>query len=368
MSDLHILAVVPDSNAAVKFRHIANYNPEVKFDCVTVRAEANTQVFNDWTESVHHLCLTDRWFDGSPDVEEVPNLPGLEYEHAVTSQPISMVGQYMHYTPHLPDLCEVFVEMLSVWGHGEYDAMVLWNDRCWYNEFAKQWAQERTLPVVYCERTVFPGMFIVDGTGLDSGHSDLARYQGVRAPNVDAYESWESAMTLCGVEQQRPTTVAQVCEVVRQDGIPTVFVPLQMPYDTNMVFRTGGDVIGNRSLLSWVHKHRQGQRVLVKKHPGDWFTIDEELEALCSDLGFTLCDFAIHPLLECVDEVVTINSQVALEAYMHDVPVTFLGQPSFVLEGLTGRETLQVLRWGYYVEPAGFGKRVAEIIKRGPTQ
>jgi hypothetical protein len=367
MSDLRLLAVVPDSNAAVKFRHLARYNPSTRWDCITIRDEATTQLY-DWADTVHHLCLRDRWFTDVPFAGCLPNIPELAYERAVAQLDLPLVTNFMHFPEALLDPCEVLNTMLTRWTARHYDALILWGERCWYNEVTKAWAQmwskDAPLPTVFMERTVFPGMFTVDGTGLSAGHNDLPLYRDVRM-ETDEFAAWVSGMTLTGVEQQRPTTAAEVRQLLPPGK--TIFVPLQMPFDTNMVFRAEGGVNTNEALLDWVARHRPGMRVVVKKHPGDWFTDAGRLAAKCEELGFLLVDFAIHPLLEQVQEVVTINSQVGIEAWMHGVPVKWLGEPGFKLEGVTGAEMLQVLRKGYYVVPGEFGGRVREIIKRGPV-
>jgi hypothetical protein len=365
MSDLRLLAVVRDSNAAVKFRHLARYNPDCLFDCITVRDEATTQLY-DWSRHTHHLSVKDMWFTDFPQKTDLlPDLPHLSYERAIPRLHLPLVSTFMHYTPALPDLCEVLGGMLTMWCREKYDAVVLWGEKCWYNEVAKEWAQTWSehgpLPIVYVERAAVPGMFTADGTGLSAGQSDLELYRDVRV-TPDRLARWLSSVTLTGIEQQRPTTPAEVRE--RLPLGRNIFVPLQVPFDTNMVFRTGGKAETNSELLDWVAKHYAGQRVVVKRHPSDGFTDQGRLEARCAELGFELVDFAIHPLMEQVAEVVTINSQTAVEAWMHGVKVVFLGEPAFALEGMTGAEMLQVLRWGYYVEPGGFGERVRQIIER----
>jgi hypothetical protein len=364
MSDLRLLAVVPDSNAAVKLRHIARYNPDCQWQCITVRDDAVGQLY-DWVNhfgGVHHLAIRDRWVvEGEVECGPNPYNSSLIYEAEVACLNVPMVSKFWQYSLALRDLAVVLSSMLSEWALYDYDAMVIWGERCWYNEMAKRWAHCRGLPVIFVERAAFPGMFIVDGTGLSDGCSDLEWYEGARAPEGE-FQPWLSAMTLQGIEQQRPTTPAQVREVIPIGR--TIFVPLQMPFDTNMVFRTEGGINTNEALLEWVAKHRPGQRVVVKRHPSDWFTDEARLVAKCAELGFTLVDFAVHPLLEQVQEVVTINSQTGVEAWMHGVDVTWLGKPGFMLEGLQPEEMLQVLRWGYYVEASRFGERVREILAR----
>jgi len=313
----------------------------------------------DWASWSHDLALRDRWPQPRPQGRMISDLPYLQYERACSELDLPMLHKFFWYAPQIEEMVEALVIMLQSLG-SEYDGIALWSEWCWYNEVAKQWARECGLPVIFVERATFPGMLIVDGTGLSMGRSDLSLF--ARSPmEDDEYRDWLSLATCQAIEPQRLTTPGQVAEVIRDR--PTVFVPLQMPYDTNMVFRAG-HVNTNDKLLDWVDVHRKAdEQVVVKKHPSDWFTDPARLAAKCVELGFVLVDFATHPLLEQVSEVVTINSQVGVEAWMHEVPVQFLGEPGFVLEGLSPRENIEALL-AYYIAPAAFAQQAREIIER----
>jgi len=356
---MRLLAIAADSNAAVRFRQIARCNPGMTWDCVTVREDAVGELY-DWTKRAHHLALRDRWVEATPQGEVLPDILALSYERACGALALPLNEKFLWYAPALLEMVSALRQALSAWEQQHYDALVLWSQWCWYNEVAKGWARERGIPIIYVERASFPGMLIVDGTGLAEGHSDLELYAGMTVGDED-YRNWLSLATSQAIEPQRLTTPGQVRQALK--GRRTTFVPLQMPYDTNMVFRAGA-ICTNDGLLDWVDIHRKAdEQIIVKKHPADWFTSPAALEAKCAALDFRLVDFAVHPLLEQVDHVATINSQVGIEAWMHGVPVTFLGQPSFRLAGLTPQRNIEALL-AYYIAPAQFTQRAREIIAR----
>lgn len=355
---MRLLVLVPNSSPALWLRHVARWNPDLTWDALIVRDEAVGELY-DWCETVRVLGVRDRWLGlDPPDTEAVPDLPHLQYERACCGLDLTLVGQFWHHA-HLPDMADMLRGMLERWFPGEYDAVVLWNETGWHNETAKLWAQERGLPVIFVERASFPGMLVVDGTGLREECCDLERYGETRvAPEI--MRAWLSVGTRQSIETQRVTTSGEVHRLL--GGVKTTLVPLQVPYDTNMVFRAGV-VNTNDALLEWAAANHVTEQVVVKRHPVDIFTDQERLEAKCEELGFLLTDYAVQSLLEQVDRVLTINSQVGVEAWMHEVPVTFLGRPAFRMNKHPQRN-LEVLRFGYYVEPVGFGARVREIIER----
>lgn len=361
---MRLLAIVADQSIAARVRHIAQCNPEIEWDCVTIRDDAAVQP-TEWCERVHHMALRDRWLAEEPQEPHLPEHEHLQFERAALALELPMGAQWFHYSPALVYMADTLMAVLDTFPGDTYDAMVLWGEGGWYNEVAQWWARGNGLrvngaPVVYVERGSFPGMLVVDGTGLQEGHCDLPLYERYEvAP--ETVQRWLSVATWQAIEPQRATTPGDVTRLLQ--GRETVFVPLQVPYDSNMIMRADG-VHTNHGLLEWVAEHRAGKQVIVKKHPVDLFTSNEKLVAKCQELGFGWTDYAIHPLLEQVAEVVTINSQVGVEAWMHGVEVTWLGQPAFRLASVPAWRNLEILRFGYYVEPACFAERVRAILLR----
>jgi hypothetical protein len=361
MSDLRLLAVAPGSGALVRYRHLKQSNPDTTWDCVVVREEAFHEVY-DWTDNpVVDLALTDRWpVDGEQQSIDFEGHPYLAYEQACVDLRSPLVTKTLWYSGDLPEMAMKVQEALEAFPF-DYDGLVLWNDRCWYNEAAKDWAMVHDLPVIYVERATFPGMLVVDGTGLDAGHNDLELYRHLRADDEEL-RRWLSMAILQTNEAQPETTAGVVRNVIGND--PFVFVPLQVPYDTNLIFRAG-EGGNNETLLRYAETIAQdGEKVVVKQHPRDWFTFGPYLNSVCHFFGLQLVDLGIHALLEQASKVVTYNSQVGIEAWMHGVEVEWLGEPAFVLDGLTPVENLAMLRFGYYVEPWQFGDRVRSILAR----
>ena len=164
------------------------------------------------------------------------------------------------------------------------------------------------------------------------------------------------------IASQPRTTIGMAKQAT--DNKPSVFVPLQVSVDTNMIFRTDA-IRNNYGLLEYVRTAYPDHQIIVKKHPGDGFTSDEVLMAYCDAHGMALVNMATHSLLQCVDKVVSINSQVIIEAWMHGLRPEILGQPAFDLPDEEDKDALlYTLRFAYYIEPWQFTERLKRIVGR----
>jgi len=66
--------------------------------------------------------------------------------------------------------------------------------------------------------------------------------------------------------------------------------------------------------------------VIVKPHPRD---TDPATRDWLAGLPVTICDANIHDVISAADRVVTINSAVGIEAYLHRKPVILCGRADF---------------------------------------
>jgi capsule polysaccharide export protein KpsC/LpsZ len=136
---------------------------------------------------------------------------------------------------------------------------------------------------------------------------------------------------------------------------------MQVPVDTNMIFRTE-DIHNNYGMLEYVRAKYPEHQIIVKKHPADGFTCPEKLQAYCDEHGLTLVNMATHSLLQIVDHVVSVNSQVIVEAWMHGLRPEILGQPAFDMPDEPDKEALlYTLRFSYYIEPWQLTERLKWI-------
>lgn len=369
---MKVLLVVPDSNTMDKVCWLAQYNPDIKWDVVGVAPDCRDEP-TEWADSFQ--CLNCDWKEtrsypqdwGDDDIA----LGGdnhFAYEQACSDIRSPLLGHWFHY--HKYDLLKGRADLDNyVRPKDDYDVLATWGERGWYNETVIEIAKKRGKPVCRLERATFPGMYVVDGTGLEQGRCDLQhfwdgnsfaremweKFDGRKCPSL-SLQHWLSVAPWQNIESQPRTTVGMARKWT--DDRPSVFVPLQVPVDTNMIFRASG-VCSNHQLLEYVVKNYQGYNVIVKKHPGDGFTSIEALQEYCDDRGFRLVNGATHAILQVVDEVVSINSQVIIEAWMHGLEPEILGQPAFDLpDEIDKRALLYTLRFYYYIEPWQFTNRL----------
>jgi len=358
---MRVLAVVPDGNVLDILRWTARWNPELTWDVVTIMPDALREAV-DWTERCRHLLCDYRETCSYPQ-DPVPDflpLDGLRYEAACCGINSPLIGNWFHY--HESTLDGMASLALELSDGAPCDIVVTWGERGWYNEIAANFAQIYGLPHCRLERATFPGMLVADGTGLEQGKCDLSDVHGSLWRQIrwnvagfsgisprTAFDRWLSVARWQGIEAQPRTTLGMARDIL--DGRPSVFVPLQVPVDTNMIFRTS-EVCRNYDLLQYVREKYPDHQIIVKKHPADGFTCPDKLKSYCDEWGMTLVDMDTRATLQTVDQVVSINSQVIVEAWMQGLQPEVLGQPAFDLPDEPDKEALlYTLRFSYYIEP-----------------
>ena len=369
---MKVLAVVPDGNIMDRVRWLAKWNSEIEWDVIGIGSDCAWEPV-DWVSSFKCLDVDYREVKSYPQDVDYNNDMGLcgtrdfSYELACQELRSPLLGYWFHFDKY---------EMLrgradldnTIRPRSDYDMLLTWGERGWYNETAIGIAKNSGKPVCRLERATFPGMFVADGTGLEQGRCDLAGLH-YRIHDQSCRNWMRRGKQLCdwlsvapwqAIESQPRTTLGMAAKYL--DDRPSVFVPLQVPVDTNMVFRSNVD---NWGLLEYVGVNFPNHNVLVKKHPGDQFTSDEALQSHCDERGFQLVTGASHAFLQVVDEVASINSQVIIEAWMHGLSPTILGQPAFDLPEETDKQSLlYTLRFAYFIEPWQLTDRLAWIRSR----
>ncbi len=362
---MKVLAVVPDGNVMDRVKWVAKFNPEIEWQVIGVHPNCTWEPV-EWVETFVGLDCEYRETCSYPqDDDGLGGQKCLAYESACRELRSPLLGYWFHYDKHeiLFGVAKLATELDDV----ECDMVVTWGERGWYNEVVGEWAKRRGLPWCRLERATFPGMLVADGTGLEQGKCDLEQWhhrivdQSLLSAmdRRSTMEQWLSVAPWQAIEAQPRTTLGMASKFL--DNRPSVFVPLQVPVDTNMIFRTG-EVSDNHSLLEYVADKYTGYNVLVKKHPSDGFTSDSALETYCNQKGFQLVNGATHAYLQVTNEVVSINSQVIIEAWMHGLKPEILGKPAFDLPDETDKQALlYTLRFGYYIEPWQLTERLQMI-------
>lgn len=353
---MRVLAVLSDSNILDRVADIAGYNSDITWDVIGIRDDC-TYSNTDWTHSF--VCLHD---DSRTVVEEKPEIIDIDHQYAQFEQSCLTLDEPL--LKYWFDFNKV--ELLhGIWELGirlddyDPDVVVMWGDRCWYNEVTKEWARKNGKSVCFIERASFPDMFIAESTGLEQSCSDLRKIQDIYELPLDFYD-WKMAAASQTIEPQQKTTIFELRNMIGNDDDCT-FVPLQVPYDTNMVYRT--DTINtNSKLLEYVY-NKGYDNVVVKQHPGDVFTDNDKLRMKCEEYGFKFIDASVSSILSISSGVVSINSQVIVDAWLNGVEnIEILGQPAFDNPDIECVDhKLAILRDKYFIHPHQLYERLKTI-------
>ena len=371
---MNILAVVPDNNIVDILRIYSEWNPELRWHVITIRPDA-AEESEDWMESATHLRVHDREMIDCPP-GPFPLESFCQYERACHEHRSPFIIHYLEYDSVAVEqgclmLQKQMTAMLPV------DAVVTWGERGWYNEVAIDFAETHGLSICRLERATFPGMLVADGTGLEQGRCDLEMWHRMEWPRTSKsrwnwaieacvtrkmqFDWWLSTAVWQNIEPQERTTAGMVNRFL--DDRPSIFVPMQVPFDTNLIFRANHQ--NNFTMLEYVAENYPNHRVLVKMHPADRFSDKHNVAAYCADHGWEYVMLGSHAIIDAVDKIVSINSQCIIEAWMHNTEVEILGQPAFDLPDETDKEALlYTLRFAYYIEPWQLTERLKGIVNR----
>jgi len=367
---MKVLAVVPDLTILNILRRVASYNPGIDWHVIVVRSDAADEPV-EWASACERMMIADRILIPMPPE---PPPAGVDdelfaYEVACTQMCFSVIKWYFEYDWGALRSAAHRLENLVDAGLGAADCLVLWGERCWYNVVAKRTAQHLGWPVLHLERASFPGMFVADPSGLDQETNTLsAHYLANEMDSAKEVElgAWLPLASLQTIEPQAEGFMGDLLGKINSQ-LPSVLVPLQVPFDTNMVFRAPG-VHRNMALVERVMEmYPSGDTVLAKFHPADRFSDRDKLFWECRRRGVYLIEHGLYDLLGIAEHVVSINSQVVVDAAIRGVPFTTLGDPGFIpnVPDLDIRRWLHTLRFRYYVGPHQIGSRITEATERG---
>lgn len=354
---MRVLAVLPDSNILDRVADIAGYNSGITWDVIGIREDcqySNT----DWATSF--ICLHD---DSRKVVEEKPDVIDIACQYTQFEQSCLKLDEPLLKNWFSFDLSGL---MCGTWeleirlDDYDPDVVVMWGDKCWYNEVTKEWARKNSKPVCFLERASFPNMLIAEGTGLEQSCSDLRKIQDIDELPLYFYD-WKNMSASRTIEPQQKTTFFELFNMIGNEWNNCTFVPLQVPYDTNMVYRTS-EINTNSKLLEYVHASGYNN-VVVKQHPGDVFIDRERLRDKCNEYGFRLVDACIFSILSISSSVVSINSQVIVDAWLNGIEnIEILGKPAFDNPDIECVDhKLAILRDKYFIYPGKLRERLEYI-------
>jgi len=246
--------------------------------------------------------------------------PFLKYEAAVDAIRSPLVGAPEFYWENIIEGIEKLQQQLD---RSDADILVTWGERCWYNEVAISWANNKGIPCIRLERGCLHGTYIVDDLGLEFGRN---RFYDVY--NNIKYASVNESSKLRRVVDKNKTLEPQNNNGMRSWEIAelldphkkVVFVPLQVPIDTNVVFNGAS----NTKLLDFVSGYDEFS-VVAKLHPADKWTNQEMLNKYCEERGIRILDAPLKNFLAASSAVITMNSQVAIDSLICHMKVGVIG-------------------------------------------
>lgn len=212
------------------------------------------------------------------------------------------------------------------------DVLVTWNERLWYNEVATAWALTNNVPCVKLERGCFPETYIVDDLGFDYGRNrfnDIFMGYVLTNSDIELFERKIDRVKTLEIQNEDGPSAPELSELA-EPGKPIVFLPLQVPIDTNVVFRHGG----NKELISFASKSTEVS-VFAKLHPADRWTNQYLLREYCDERGVQLFDASLFSYIDASSAVVTMNSQAGIDALLRGKNVGVLGDAFWKYTGAT---------------------------------
>ncbi|WP_132465303.1 capsular biosynthesis protein [Rhodovulum marinum] len=221
---------------------------------------------------------------------------------------------------------------------------VCWNgltgSRCAFMEGARDAGAGR----LYVELAPFPGRITLDPVGVNALNG-LPREPGfyldwAGTETIPPGESWRALGANLTARASRRADVGQAGAEALADAGDFLFVPLQVPNDSQITLFSGwvGSVEGMIAALARGARHLpEGWHIRVKEHPSARTSLAGPLARAVADSGGRLViDNATDSFAQLAASrgVITVNSSMGLQAFFHDKPVIVLGQAFFAMPGL----------------------------------
>lgn len=193
------------------------------------------------------------------------------------------------------------------------------------------------LRILYWESGFFPGYVYVDPWAPHFFRGE-AWIDSLPLPELPSPEATSFLAEWRRTRQSKYTQMAEglppaVADWAAQDDRPILFLPGQVPTDANVVVN-----LGRHNSLAELYeealKHVPDTwRVLYKPHPKA--STDPVPATPLTPDRFFRADIGIHDALELCSAVLTVSSNVGLEAIMYGKPTFVLGKPIYAGRGIT---------------------------------
>ena len=256
---------------------------------------------------------------------------------------------------HRPELIKMALQhavlliegWLRVFKHVQPNAVFTWNGGVIEPKIPAEIAKKHGLPAYFFERGFFPHTLVIDPKGVNFGShiaGDGWREVGFSVSEddlrgmreyIDGYH--RNAETVVR-QAQRVLTKAELYKELRiAEGKKIILFPLQIEADTNIImysphFKTMPEII--MQMQNLLEREFADYVLVVKPHPEDKDRM-AEFGDIFSDQSRLVSDVNLHSLIQAADVVLTINSNVGLEALTYYKPVIVLGMAIYSHKGAT---------------------------------
>jgi capsular polysaccharide export protein len=183
--------------------------------------------------------------------------------------------------------------------------------------------------VLFAERTAIPNRIQIDWQGVNAAHS----FVQTSAPLAQGGSNWRALKSQLRAPHPRDAPPAN--DTTDLDR-PYIFVPLQMPHDTQITHM--GDWIASMDMLLTTLKTAasalpENWRILLKPHPRAKPEMTRKYASLSGDKLQLTARTDTYRMIERAELVLTVNSSVGLEAFYFDKPVLVLGHAIYQRPG-----------------------------------
>ena len=200
-------------------------------------------------------------------------------------------------------------------------------------------AKDAGAELLYAELAPLPLRRTLDAKGVNA--------EGSVPKQAAFYENVTADMTLlaelkAGFQARAPRRADVGQGKAHFDGARFLFVPLQVPDDSQMTLFAGwcGGLQGFIAALAEASRHLpEGWHLRVKEHPSSKVAVTDEINALIASGARIVQDNATDSFAQIAASagVITINSSMGLQAMFWDKPVVITGEALYDIEGAVMR-------------------------------
>ena len=205
-------------------------------------------------------------------------------------------------------------------------------------------ARDAGAPRLFLELAPFPGRITLDPAGVNAESSvprDRAFYEGWAGSDpARCGPGWRALGAGLTARGSRRSDVGQAAAGAELEAAPFLFVPLQVPDDSQMRLFAGwaGGLAGFVAALGPAARALpEGWHLRLKEHPSARAALGPEIAAAIRASGGRIrLDNATDSFAQLAASrgVLTINSSMGLQAFFHDKPVIATGAAFWAQEGL----------------------------------